>query len=368
MEFSHPHSSPEPRLHIHENVVFPPANTRPEANQDLEQYFEILKIGRGRRPTYAAAVDAFEAFGHDPHPNTLAGLLRVIGIDTNHTYYGAFTEKRARQAHHDTVKERRRMFHWLGGFGPSFVLVEAETPRPQQQTLKAAMALLCALMPAFACRASDGNDPVGELRRELIQATLSLPFVTAGTEPLTLDMLLEASTRMDFDHFAVVDPLYRPASPSVTIEWTQPANVDAGLGFADSLHGCGSLVGHGPMRSATLRIGEELYFALGPSPRSKYYMQRLLPTGSRQTWKIFGERIRAADEIELGLQPWSIERLRIAPRAKHAHIRVSHANVMAHGLSLFCNPKEAHNPAPSAWSKFYQAWSSILPEPDGEVQ
>lgn len=360
----------EPRepLHVHENIVFPPADPHPEAGGQLEAFLDVLQVNRGKRPAYAAIIKAFGKFGHGLGPSTLAELLRAVDVDTRHAHYGAFSEKRAQRAHHDTVKERRRLLNWLRGFAPKLVLVDAATSRRSAPpTLKAALATRRALAPGFACRISDSSDPVGDLRRELNMTSISLPFVTAGTEPLALDTILEAATRMEFDHFAVVDPLYLPTGANITIEWTQPASMDTGLSFADNLHRFGTLVTDGLMRMTTLRINSELYFALGPTRKGKFYMQRLLPAGRDHTQKVFLKRVRAVDEIELGLQPWSIERLRIAPRAKHAHVRVSHANVMAHCLSLLCNPKEAEDPAPSAWTNFYQAWDLGIARPDGEA-
>lgn len=349
-----------------ENVILPPSLPSLELTAELETYLNTLGVKKGRRSTYAGALHAFgEACRSDPFPRSLTDLFASIGIDAKDSLYGAFNERRAKLAHHDTVRERHEMLGWLGNFGPKFILVEVESPPRCGQMLKAALGASCGLTPAAAPRKEDHHDLVAALWTEMGQASLALPLLTTASNPLALDTVLEASTRMSFDHFAVVDPFYLPQPASgVAVEWTHPAPAELGLGFADSLYSSGAIVGNGPARFATLTINESTqYGAYGPSAGNGYCMQRVLPEGAEATVEKLKQRVQALDSTQLSLEGWQIESLRVSPSARHANARTIHANVMAHGFALF-DMEAAQRRVPSVYKKIYRAWDRVVPAPD----
>jgi hypothetical protein len=356
----------DPRLPltIREHVVVPHALANAQLTDELGAYFDELGIGWGRHSTYDGSTRAWgAAYQCEQFPSTPAALFRLIGMETQDSTYGAFTGKRAKEGHHHTVRERRETLRWLADFAPKFTLVEAQAPRGRGHVLKAALAIPCALVPVAAPRQEDGRDPLARLWSEMCQAELPLPLLTTGIGSLTLDTMLEGSTRMAFDHFARVDPFYMPEAPSLRIEWTHPTNADPGLGFADNLHSCGTAINGSSAKIATLTVNKStLYYAYGPTRSANFYLQRFLPEGRKATVEKLKQRILAVDPVaQLSLAAWPIERFRTAPKAPHGHARVIHSNVVAHGFPLFCDRATAMEPAPCDYTKLYGAWDQASP-------
>jgi hypothetical protein len=353
-----------PQMPTDRHIVLPTILPGAEMTDELRAYFKMLGVKDGRHSTYAVVLQALgQCRAQNVIPRSLTHLFAVVGRDTRNTTYSAFTKKRANNADHDSVRERREVLRWLASFGPKFAVIDVQAPPRRGLVLKACLGTPCGLMPVSVRREEQSPKLLTELWNELQQASLTLPLVTTSMEALPLDVVLEATTVLRFDHFAVVSPFYRPSDKSkVRIEWIHPAPVDAGLGFSDSLQSCGKLVVPGGCtRFAVIRVNEEIsYFAFGPSLRNNYYLQSVLPEGHVVTFQRLKERAAAFDSAQVGLGAWPIEQLRIAPKAFSAYARIGHAAVMAAGFTLFSNPAAAKNPEPNDWTRIYYAWDKDM--------
>lgn len=349
-------SEPLPRLR---SVVVPTKLDSGALSEPLGQYLKTVGVQPGRQTTYSGMLFVLGAsLGEGRMPGSLAGLFSLVGWDTKHSVYGAFTETRAQKANHDTVRERREVLWWLGGFAPRFIIVDIKATGKQAKVLKACLALPVGMCPV-ALRRSDGEDLIGEMWTELSQAAFDkLPLVTTSLEPLVLETVLAASLKWSFDHFAVVDPLYEPASDAaVTLDWGQPAFAD-GLGFSDRLQSSGVLVRGGKAHVGWIKVdGSVTYLAYGPSPAGRYYLQRLRSGGARETMAVLRVRATALDHTHLVLDGWPIESLAMRRSARFSYARVGHAVVMASGYSLARHGQPTAPAAlPEDWTRIYEAW------------
>jgi len=346
------------------HVVLPMVLPGAEMTDELRAYFKMLGIKEGRHSTYAVTLQALgECRKKNVIPTSLTHLLRVVGRDSRNTTYGAYNRTRARNADHDSVRERREVLRWLASFGPKFAVIDVQAPPRRGLVLKACLGIPGGLTPVSVKREEQSPKLLTELWNELQQASLSLPLVTTSMEALPLDVALEASTVLRFDHFGVVSPFYRPSDESkVSIEWIHPAPADGGLGFADSLQSCGKLmVPGGCARLAVVRVNEAIpYFAFGPTLRNNYFLQSVSPEGHRVTFERLKERVAAFDSVQVGLDAWPIEQFRMAPKAWPGYTRIGHAAVMAAGFTLFSNPAAAKNPEPNDWTRIYYAWDKDM--------
>lgn len=350
-----------PDLRVRDHLVQPPVLTSPDVTAELEAYFRLLGVRKTQRSAYATFMHAYGNCSLcDSEQTTLTDLFGTVSIDKKHTAYGAFTKERSRRAHDHSMLERRETLRMLWGLRPKLALVEVKAPPRRGRVLKAALGIRCGLVPSALRRQEDASSAlslVDGLWSELSGASLPMPIVTTSLDWLTLESVLEASTRRSFDCFLRVDRFYRfeDGSP-IRLNWLHPASGDERVGFGDSLQSAGVLQAHGAFIRRFEVDGRARFIGYGPTPRGNYYAQRELPQGPTLTLSRLLDRARELDSLSVGLEDLLIERIRIAPSADKAYARVEHALAMSNAFALFTNKGATLNPEPGAWTHLYDNW------------